>query len=362
MEYSWKISRFADGDEDGIYKLKSMISPGTDKGEWRREWNWWYRENPLLKGNPWIFLAKDAGEIVGHYAATPFLLKFGDRVIQSFLGISAMTHSEYRGQRIYQTLLKTFQESAMAELGYYVINGFPNHLSFAITVEKMGRQPISRIRGLQKPLDWKRYLDDRIPYRNRLLKAAVRNIGSIAGPLYYRSTSYKQEQGVAVVQVQGFDERINSLWESVSGNINLLPVKNEEYLNWRYVKHPNKKYTILLAEKGDSVSGYLVLNLNKRSDEYIIVDLLAENDSIVIRLLERAEELANAAGKALFSYFVAGRNIYQNAFKQFGFIFLPENRGNWFTIFVSPQITEEDKMELVKKDNWYIQLGDSDIY
>lgn len=362
MGYTWKISRYTNTDKEGIFKLKSLVYPDADKEEWTREWNWRYRDRPGLEDNPYIFVAKDAGEVVGHHAASMFLLKFGDRILKSLLGISAMTHDGYRGQKIYQNIIKTYQETARNEIGYFLSLGFPNNISFDITIRKMGRYPVSRIRGLQKPIDWKRFIHEKMPFKNRILKNLAGSAGSIVGPVYYRSKRIKKDPNVAVKQVTMLDDRVNALWDNVSNQALIMPVKKMDYLNWRYIGHPKYEYFIYVAENKEKISGYLILNTNKRTDEYIIVDLLAENDFIAGQLIESAENQAKKDKKNILSYFVAGKNIYENAFKDSGFIFLPKNRGNHIVTFNSPEFTEEEVTSLRNKENWYVQLGDSDVY
>ena len=76
MTKEWSIRPYEEGDEKGIYKLWKIVysESESDWDRWMKWWHWLYMENPA--GTGLIQIAEVDGEVVGHAAHIPVMMKF----------------------------------------------------------------------------------------------------------------------------------------------------------------------------------------------------------------------------------------------------------------------------------------------
>ena len=64
--------------------------------------------------------------------------------------------------------------------------------------------------------------------------------------------------------INDFNSRFEDFWKKIcKENNGVLVERDLAYLNWRYVKHPEKHYTSYVCEKNDEIVGYAVVNVEK---------------------------------------------------------------------------------------------------
>ena len=61
-------------------------------------WRWRFLKTPFGKSVIWLMF--DNQKLVGHYAAVPVPLWLDNRIIESAMIMTVMTHPDYRGMRI----------------------------------------------------------------------------------------------------------------------------------------------------------------------------------------------------------------------------------------------------------------------
>ena len=146
-----------------------------------------------------------------------------------------------------------------------------------------------------------------------------------------------------------------------SNNHKIMLVKNQDYLNWRYVAIPDIDYSIYVAEKSDEVCGYIVFRtmLWDTLRMTIIFNVLALSPDIAQYLIAKAVEESQKEDVDLVYCSIIADNNFLSSFRCNGFMGVP-NTGQGFTIeSTHPNIP----MEFLRNPkNWFIQIGDSDFF
>ncbi len=79
-----------------------------------------------------------------------------------------------------------------------------------------------------------------------------------------KRSSIESNYGLKVRVITDFDSRFEVFWKEIcKENNNVLVERDLAYLNWRYMKHPEKHYTTYVCEKNGEIVGYVVVNVEK---------------------------------------------------------------------------------------------------
>lgn len=357
MRRSWSIRTYKEGDEAAIFQLWQAVYPEEkhEWEEWLRWWRWMYQDNPAGTGKIW--LAEHEGRIVGQYAIAPIVMKIGDEILTGALSLDTMTHPDYRHQGIFETLAKEVYTEAHKD-GIHIVYGFPNQFSYLGFLKKLNWFDICTLEKIVKPLNWKNTA--RLKVKNKFLQRVLA-MGAVLvfNKVLFRTQKPPIAEGLAFGEITSFDRRFDEFWAKISTQSLIMVVRNKDYLNWRY-RTPDANYSIFVAEKGNEVQGYLVLQYTMQNGVKVshIFDLLAQSEEIMHCLISRAIEHGVQNNAALILYSLIANETYHRVLKRNGFISLPFNKGAHFCAYSSsPQIS---KTLLEDPKNWLVQIGDSD--
>jgi hypothetical protein len=303
------------GDETAILDLFRQ-SYGHDLG--LKVWAWRFRDNPAGPGV--IDLAWDDNNLAAHYAVTSVAMRIAGQDWQTGLSGTTMTHPNYRGQGLFPILARNTYER-MTKSGMAMVWGFPNAMSH---------------RGFVKDLSWTDIYE--VPTFRLPLSSAV----SLPAP------------GPALVELQQFDERFDLLWERVKDDHSVVTKRNQRHLQWRYVDNPTERYRILAYGNADGLLGYAVFKRYK--DELQVVDLLTVRDTEVsVRLLSGVVQAAHAEAAAAISLWFGVTHPLHHTLERFGF-----RLGEPVTYFGA--LAFQSQVETYNFRNWYLTMGDSDVF
>lgn len=358
MEPAYSTREYRDGDQEGILELtEAVYGKVADRERWFNWWKWMYNDNPAGRGRIW--LAEHRGKMVGQYAIVPRVMNVAGEIIIGALSLDTMTHPDYRRHGIFESLAKKTYSQA-AEDGIHVIYGFPNEFSYSGFIKKLGWFDICYIPALVKVIHPENVMKTMLKARfvTRFLTSGVK--------LMFKAISRKKEMpppvGLTITEVSSFDDRINNLWRNIAKEHKVGVVRNKEYLNWRYSKVPNVKYTIYLAEVSGEVCGYTVLRCLETQSlkSGIIFDIIAplNQDKTIQSLVSKAiEHLKQEKADIIYCRTVEDRG-YRRIFKENGFIYSRFKLGSRFAAYSSNQAM---KIYLENSKHWFIQIGDSDL-
>ncbi len=364
MDFSWKLRKYRDGDEQAIVELLNFAF-----GKWHslRYWKWKYRENPA--GSPIIWLAEHDSKIIGHYGIIPIKMKVGNMYVTGSFACNGATHPEYQGRGVFSSIVNRCYFDA-AENGIPLTYGFAM-IHLGPTYKRYEwRGHISFLVRVMKVLNWEPLLGRHL--HNKFLIRA----GSCVMERVRRSRF--EDGNLEIERVDLFDERIDRLWERVSKDFKIIVVRDQTYLNWRYVDQPENEYIILTAVKNGEILGYCVLSEEQHGNlRYgFIVDVLGFQNhySAIDCLIQRALEHFKERDVDIVSCIMSEKHPYKAIFKRSGFVTsrahaLIPKRALYATVNLPGSIIDEKEAYsqallfsqnsfLREKKNWFMMSGD----
>jgi GNAT superfamily N-acetyltransferase len=353
----WIVRNYRHGDEDDIFKLWLVAYPerGYQREKWMKWWCWMYMNNPA--GDSRIWIAAKGDKIIGHCALMPLQIKIGPQVITGYQTINSLVDPDCRKQGII-TMLKKNVLDEFKETEPHIIIGFPNAISYMVDMQT-GYLDIANFSRMMRVFKWQNYL--RTWTGNKLALAISTAAGNAVSNLSFRPSKTPEVQGLTVARVSRFDERINEFWDGISGRIQIAVVKNQDYLNWRFITVPDVNYAIYIAEKAGAICGYLVMQYHQEKDsqQADIYDFLAESEVVAQSLLATAMEQSQKDSMDCISWMGLTDEPHYRALRKRGFLPLSRfSKGK----FVAYSIARDISKDFLKdRRNWLIQKGDSDI-
>ena len=127
-----RIAPWQPGDETAIIDLFASVFGQQMSPEF---WRWRYCDHP--SGGPLAVLAWDGDRLAAHYAASHGPLRVNGVPTEAALSMTTMTHSDYRGQGLFERTAETLY-ATLADMGKAAVWGFPNRMSSVPFRKKLG--------------------------------------------------------------------------------------------------------------------------------------------------------------------------------------------------------------------------------
>ncbi|MFZ5632518.1 MAG: GNAT family N-acetyltransferase [Bacillota bacterium] len=243
MGHSFLMRPFQPGDEGSYLDLYNFVHPVSMSADY---WRWLNLANPA--GPSMIETAWDGEKLIGVYGLVPVKLWAGGEIVLGALSDVAVTHPDYRYRGVFSALGRSLYHRA-EERGVRIIYGFPTEHSK---------------HGFEKTLGW--------DFVHGCRALVCWGCGGAGGG----------ENLMDVYEVDSAGNDFDPLWDKVArGAIrsSILAVRDKEYINWRFVEHPENRYRIFMAAGGAGPGGYIIARLPAGAGETCvdIVDVLAED-------------------------------------------------------------------------------------
>jgi GNAT superfamily N-acetyltransferase len=324
MEKRWTIRDYQAGDEE---KILTLYQEANNREMTLAHWHWKFAENPF--GGAIIKLLFDGDKLIGHYAVMPMDVLVQGTSVKAALSANTMTHPDYRRRGIFVYLAEETYKQCRQE-GIKFVYGFPNQNSYHGFVKRLMWRGFGNIIVLERDL----------PVRG---KRAILNEAKLHA-------------------VDRFDERVTLLWNQVKSDYNIIVTRTENYLNWRFVRHPTVSYEkIVFTETADSLEGFMILKTYLSEDGAIghIVDILSGNNDVIIQdFVNYALNCFTERKMKMLSCWVPKDSVYARILVREGF-----NRKEFNAYFGVRPLNEESAWAKSIKDlsNWHLTMGDLDI-
>jgi len=319
---------YKQGDESEILRLfKRAFGRELDLNYW----NWRFRDN--TEGKLQIELMFDSNLIAGHYAVSPVRMICDGKSVLTALSNYTMTHPDYGRRGIFTTLAERLYERIVREGGEFVW-GFPNQNSY---------------HGFINRLNW-------IPVKD--ISTLMLNAGE------FKPAPLKKK--FEVEEINYFGPEFDGLWVSLKdkyvGLFRYFVERNVQYLNWRFMKNPRYKYKIFCAKEGMNYLGYSVVKFYEDEEQVLgdIVDIFCafDRDGFQFLIGESVEYLSQRATK-ICCWMNEGCEFYRYlkdmGFKESAFV-------THFAVRPLSNFAERECRYLAEYANWYLTMGDSDVY
>jgi N-acetylglutamate synthase-like GNAT family acetyltransferase len=249
--------RFEENDLSSLFRLLRSIFNGYPSIE---HWTWKYLENP--HGSPTIWVAEDKGRIVGCYILNPVKLRIGQTLVLGAQPVDAAVDNDYRGGGIFKKLADGARAQAKKD-GVSIIFAFPNEISYKGQV-RIGYRPMFIIPKMLRVFRMGSLLEGRVWWLSGSFFNKTLGMIDSFQRISAKRVSNELNYGFKVKVISEFDSRFESFWKEIcSKNNDVLVERDLEYLNWRYMKHPEKHYTSYVCEKNGKIVGFVVVNVEK---------------------------------------------------------------------------------------------------
>jgi hypothetical protein len=270
-----KIRNFKKGDEEEIIKLFNLVFNQKRTLDY---WNWEFFKNPFGKGI--IFVGEVNNKIVASLSLLPFKFKVNDNVKKFYKYVDAMVHPLYRKQGIFDKIVhfsveKAKEISQKNEID--LLYSFPILPTFSSALKYLGSFSKTPLKKLIKIINEEAIFEKTrkkktiffilFPFVKLFIK--IQNLID-----FFIKKNIKNE--FKIVKINFFDKEIDDFWQKASLDYPTILIRNQEYLNWRYLNEPGKNYEIFLIKKDNEIKGYTVLKKEKETG--IIFDIFTEKN------------------------------------------------------------------------------------
>ncbi|MBN2037576.1 MAG: GNAT family N-acetyltransferase [Chitinispirillaceae bacterium] len=333
-------------------------------------WNWEYRANPFWREERLpVWLAFDNGKIIGQNCAMYVPLKIGSRTIHAAWSVDTIVLSQYRGQGAGSLLQKASSRH------HQVFMSLSMSKANRRVKSKIGSMPLPPVTVYRKFLKltsgavrlYIQSLEQKQPTKSRLFRLACSifrvhqlipfflNPLIVAYQLLYAMRG--KPQPVQIEEIAEFGPEVDTFWEEVRTDYDILVEKNAQYLNWKYVCQPDTRYRLFTAKKGGTVAGFMVVRQFGPGElEFgIIAELFTARSDADTRsvMLRHAEEFFR--GRVNYMESAASMREFGETFRSAGFIACEK---------VAPQFSCAESLADVRAEavsgTWFLSRGDHD--
>ncbi len=308
--------------------------------------NWEYNQNP--EGRALVLVADNGKEIVSQYLVIPKNYVFESKIIAGALSLNTITHPGYRGQGYFTKLAElTYIECEKKGINFTI--GFPNANSVGGFLSKLKFKEIGRLPLLIK------VINPSSAFFNFLFKSNSQVESEI------ELMKISQLSNFSKLDLIADGSKYLSFWNKFKTKNCITTDRTIDYLKWRYVDIPFRKYHLFKFSKNDEIVGIIVIRLKNIMGVRcgILVEHLALNNEI------SANKLINEIKRSKLDLIIATVPMISNEqiiLRNAGFFKVPD-----FLMFKKLHMVIRrhndnisDSFNDFKK--WFITFGDYDIF
>lgn len=287
-----RVRAAKNSDKDGILRLFSDTFGERSASRAESQWNWRWSLHPQVGTQGYIgTVAEWRSQIIGSATYLPAcLFVHGQPVTASWAVDVVVDSGKYRqalrqqsknGSRSRPEALRKGLAAALLE--HRTVNRMllSKHISgpMETIASRIGFRtlPDSGMRTLTVSVaaDYKRYLGP--------------SLASVAAWIPDRVLIRLPETDLKTANFDGeFDHHFDSLWGRVFKAYSAIGLRDAQYLNWRYRRHPFNRYNVITLPDNDCLRGYIVVSMSIKSGlkQGNIIDLLtAVDDHVAVEAL-----------------------------------------------------------------------------
>jgi hypothetical protein len=189
---------------------------------------------------------------------------------------------------------------------------------------------------------------------------------SLARALWFRalkfageaqSRPYRQQASWRIAEAATFDERIDGFCQEASRPFQFIAGRTRDYLNWRYCDPRSGYFSVLTAEEGERLLGYIVIRTSE--ERGYIADILAlpGRDDVVASLVAAALERFVTANVAAVECWLVANHPYLAVIRRYGFVDSLRNLNFAYT----PLGTADSRLDFLRLRKAPVHLTDGDL-
>jgi GNAT superfamily N-acetyltransferase len=366
---------FENEDQLGLLDLLRSTYDGWHSSKY---WDWKFKRNP--NGHPIIWIAEEGNKIVGCYILNPVRIRVGRVSALGAQSVDAAVSATYRGQGIFKKLAINAIKQASSE-GIAITYAFPNAIAYAGQIS-VGYEPVFTVPKMYNISNLGHLLGSKYS-RSYLRKASI--ILSLRERSTRRRVNAMREEKPTIKKTSYFDSRFEVFWRRICGqNTNTLIERNLDYLRWRYLQNPEKRYCVYVCEENNEIVGYSVLSIDKDTTESNHLDLRLSIGNIVdlltlpnknyasLYLIAHMLDCFESNEVNMIGCWMFKSHPYHSILRRFGFsecyellrrfVFRPKYVSK-FILYVNSRAAVQKALELKRTTGlyWFIMPGDADF-
>ncbi len=355
------FSRLGPEDEDQLYAAIREILEENDThnldGYDQAYWKWQYAMLPSKTS--YIYVGKnDEGKILAYYHIPIYQGRLAKDSTRYAMIQDVAVSKVLRGQGVFSKLA-TFANDDLDKEGIKLIYTFPNTKSIHTFIKYNNFSHVETFPNYIFPLDAKAIVGSKIRFLrlNKIIGAPVNFINKI---LFSKSL-----KGNTLEKSDSFTSEILSIYDKFQAQFKFGLIRDEGYLNWRYIKKPKQQLHIIsLRNSTGELTATVILK------EELIMNIPT------LLLMDYAH--LDASGKDILGLISLIRTQRTSLFdKDFGIIFITTNSpinnklikiGSFklpnklvprpLNLLIRGNLTNND---FGKKEDWYVSLSDWDV-
>lgn len=240
-------------------------------------WTWHFLETPFANQEKLpVWVAKSGETIAGQIAAIPVKINVGGEQKEAIWILDLIVSKDFRRQGLAKKLVKAAEEFCPLILG---VNTNEQHAPKLL--QSLGFVIVGKIPRFHKLL----FAGNDI--RELANLKPLREVVNIAFAPIRRK--FKPNKNVRIVEK--IDESFDKFWAEAETQWSCVVRREAKFLEWQYLKQPQKKFEIIGYFEGEKMLGYAVLFFRKASENGAIKKAAITD---ICYLLEKSQETIEA--------------------------------------------------------------------
>lgn len=308
-----------------------------------QRYDWFYMLNPAGTGDVFFLEHTQSGKTVGFVGVGAREFRLNGSKARAGLLIDFIVHPDHRA--FFPALLLQRFACRTARAKYDLLISYPNANAAPLMRRVGGFEDVSQVR-FARAIEFSSYLQRWMP---KWLARAVSAPFSAADRIVH-GWRRRNHSRVRTQWRDEFDQRYSMLWPDTDRADLSVGVRDQSFLQWRFVGRQQHKYRILeiLLEGSDRLQGYFVCEFMGAMLLVADVWLSGDMELQVGALLALVTE-ARSFGIGVVSIGIVGGSMLQEAMRFAGFSKRDAKR-----VLVSGPA-------LARCHAWYLTLADSDV-
>lgn len=325
---SYDIRPFEDRDLESLLETWNTVfdKDAQRGGLTREEWEWKFPKNPAGMR---VWVATKDDRVVAQYAAMPHLTWLSGRETHFSEIVDSMVHPDHRGGLKRPGLFVNLAEPMLDSIG--------------------GADKDMVCYGWPIPAAWR--------IGSRFLKYELVRTQSLLGRELPAGATVLPD---GVEEIERFDHQARWLWERCCGVWGASTIRDDVFLNWRFLDHPTRTYRVIGTRDSEGIlRGYAVVMINPwlMPGMAVIVDWLVPPEELEVgrALLQGVYAIAREGGAHGVTAILPEWSRWYDLLQLEGFLvhdFL-------LMLVARPYTRKFDTLWL--RSNWWTTLADSDL-
>lgn len=317
------IRTYQTGDEKHIWELDRQL----EEHPWNRRelsnWHWKYTDqNPA--GRSYIWMMEEKGRLIAHFAAVPYPFKVFEKTVTASHTIGALVAQDYQNRGILKFVAdKLFEELQREKIPFTY--GFPNKRAYLLQKTFFG-------------------------YHDLLFFDAWRVGAGEISPIAV-DKDFKA--------IEKFGDDVDELWTACEKDYRVAVVRNQGYLNWRYLQRPDAKYYPFGLYRNGTLKGYAILKLYREAELFRghIIDIFAgkHDEETLARLVDGSLDFLRRQKVQEVTCWFWGNPVCERIFQDKGFV----QQGTRIPLILRINEDFPEAEQVRDSGNWYFTMGDS---